>query len=371
MNDRIFDWKVVKYFSLYHAFVFISLPLYFIYAKPVSGLLIGLSLIFFFLGGLSVTAGYHRCFSHRAFKAHPVVEWLTLFFGAMTVENSVLCWAHDHRLHHAHVDTDKDPYSINKGFWYAHFLWILCKTNTRDFQVVNDLKRNPRVAFQHKHYLLLSMLSNAFVWTTVGLLTNDFVGAFFIAVLLRVFTTHHLTWFINSLAHTWGDRPFCQEQTAVNNFIISVLTFGEGYHNYHHVFAKDYRNGVRWYHFDPTKWTIWFLEKIGLASDLHRIDKLSIKSKMVAERKVLLLNRLKEIQSDKKEDWERTVQDLSQRISEKMIACRTLYESLKNEKHTGQESAVVSEIKQKIAQYRSSLKQDKKEWRHLSKAILQ
>src|SRR5205085_875743 len=143
-------------------------------------------------------------------------------------------------------------------------------------KLVTDLLQNPRVMFQHRFILPLMFGSNALVWFITGWLFHDFLGAFVITVGLRIFALHHFTWFINSLAHTWGDKPFCQEQTAVNNAVLSLLTFGEGYHNYHHVFAKDYRNGVRWFHFDPAKWLIWTLSKIGLTKDLRRIDKLTI-----------------------------------------------------------------------------------------------
>ena len=203
----------------------------------------------------------------------------------MSCQGSVLRWAFDHRNHHAFVDTDDDPYSIKKGFWYAHFLWLMVNPKPIEPKTVPDLMRNKMVAFQHRYYPYLMVLSNALVFLFCGWMLNDFWGAFFLVTWMRIFLLHHFTWFINSLAHTWGDKPFCQEQSAVNNFIISLLTFGEGYHNFHHTFANDYRNGIRWYHFDPTKWMIWTLAKLRLASDLKRMDAYTIKKRMVIEEK--------------------------------------------------------------------------------------
>src|SRR5206468_2641426 len=141
-----------------------------------------------------------------------------------------------------------------------------------DPKVVPDLMKNRLVMFQDRFIGTWMILSNAIAFLLVGWLLNDFLGAFVISLWTRLFTLHHFTWFINSLAHTWGDKPFSQEQSAVDNYIISLLTFGEGYHNYHHTFANDYRNGIRWYHFDPTKWLIWSLHKLGLAFDLKRMN---------------------------------------------------------------------------------------------------
>ncbi len=285
MKARTLKRKNVMIFLIYHLFVLIAIPLYFLFCSlTLSPFIWGFFL--FFASGMGVTAGYHRYFSHHSYKAHPVVECVLLFFASLALQGSAYQWSHDHRLHHAHVDTDKDPYSINKGFWYAHFIWLLEPSSPLNERVVSDLKKNPRVMFQHKYPLSMMFATNFLVWLGLGFLTGDFLGTFMIAVVLRIFCGHHATWFINSLAHTWGERPFSKEQTAVNNYIISFLTFGEGYHNYHHVFAKDYRVGVRWFHFDPTKWLVWTLEKLGLVSDLHRTDKKTIENKMLASKEV-------------------------------------------------------------------------------------
>lgn len=364
-----FYWKAGVFLILYQIIFIIALPIYLFHFSPSKSLLIS-SFILFCFGGLSITGGYHRLFSHRAFKTHWIIESIILFFGSATLQGSALRWAYDHRKHHAFVDTDKDPYSINKGFWYAHFFWILEKPEPIQEKFVTDLINNPRTYFQHKNELFCMIGSNLLIFLTVGWFVNDFLGAFIIASLTRWFLQHHTTWFINSLAHTWGDKPFCQEHSAVNNFIISLLTFGEGYHNYHHTFANDYRNGVRWYQFDPTKWLIWSLNKIGLAWSLKRVDAITIQKKMVLERKSLLLSQLKSLWNDKKDDLEKKVHEISESLIKEIIKFKELkekYELLCSKQY---EKNVLKEIKLEINSLKENIRNQWKNWKQLSKMIL-
>ncbi|MFZ0566318.1 MAG: acyl-CoA desaturase [Chlamydiales bacterium] len=364
MKNHEFDWKTGVFLITYQFLLLCSLPFYFYYFNP-SKELIAVSVLLLFVVGISVSGGYHRYFSHKAYKAHPIIEFTLLFFGAMSIQGSALRWANHHRLHHAFVDTDKDPYSIKKGFWYAHFLWMLHKPDPINPKLVSDLQGNSRVMFQHRYIAFLMFGTNALIWLFVGWLLNDYLGAFFIAVALRVFLLHHFTWFINSLAHTFGSKPFCQEQTAVNNLILSFLTFGEGYHNYHHVFAKDYRNGVRWYHFDPTKWTLWTLSKIGLVKDLRRVDPLIIKKRMVLERKVLLLNRIHKLAQAKRDPLQKEVQLIADRLVEKIESCRVLCKELGKL----EQPKLVNKVKKEIYRLRLSLRQDWRKWKSISKVV--
>ena len=105
--------------------------------------------------------------------------------------------------------------------------------------------------------------------------------SFYVLFVLRTFAVHHSTWFINSLAHMWGSRTYARELSAVDNAFLALLTFGEGYHNYHHTFAADYRNGIRWYHYDATKWMIWVLSKMGLARGLRTVGELRIRQRLI------------------------------------------------------------------------------------------
>jgi len=244
-----YNWRPASMFVLgYHIVLLFMLPLYFYYCSASWAMWVT-SIVLYFATGMSITGGYHRFYSHQTYKAHPLVEGLLLFFGSMACQGSALRWSYEHRIHHAYVDTDRDPYSIKKGFWFAHIFWIFQHPAPIENKVVSDLMRNRLVMFQHKYYPYLMFSTNIMAFLLVGWLLNDYLGAFVVSWWLRLFALHHSTWFINSLAHTWGARTFSSEQTAVDNFVISLLTFGEGYHNYHHTFANDYRNGIRWYHF--------------------------------------------------------------------------------------------------------------------------
>jgi stearoyl-CoA desaturase (delta-9 desaturase) len=287
----------------------------------------------------------------------------------MATQGSALRWSFDHRNHHAYVDTDDDPYSIKKGFWYAHCLWLLEKPNPIDPKVVSDLLKNKLVMFQHRYYRSLIIATNAVATLFLGWLFSDAWGAFFIALWLRLFLLHHFTWFINSLAHTWGEKPFCQEQTAVDNYFLSLLTFGEGYHNYHHTFANDYRNGIRWYHFDPTKWMIWTLCKLGLAHNLRQMDPVTIQKRIVIESKNQLLEELKKRCYSRKEDMEKLIDDLSASIVEKIQKFNKLKQEYLEKKEAATPSGLIKEIKKELKSIKKGLRKEWKEWVQLSKTI--
>jgi stearoyl-CoA desaturase (delta-9 desaturase) len=179
-------------------------------------------------------------------------------------------WAALHRRHHRHTDTDLDPYNIKRGFFYAHVGWILVRIPAVDYSIVRDLARDRMVLHQHTHYKLWSHLSGLVVPFLVGTWIGGGAYAILFPVAARIFIVLNSAFFINSLAHTFGDRPFDSISSARDHWLGVVLTNGEGYHNFHHRFPRDYRNGVRWYHWDPTKWLIWLFSRVGLTSELNR-----------------------------------------------------------------------------------------------------
>jgi stearoyl-CoA desaturase (Delta-9 desaturase) len=363
-----FNWGPALFLIVYQIVLLAALPVYFYFATPSISLFV-ITFVLLYITGLSITGGYHRFYSHRTFKTNRLMEWVLLFFGSMAGQGSALRWSFDHRNHHAHVDTDEDPYSIKKGFWYAHFLWILEKPSKIESKTVSDLLNNRLVVLQDRYYALFFLGTNILAFLTVGWLLNDYLGALVLAVGLRLFLLHHFTWFINSLAHTWGDKPFSQEHSAVNNYIISLLTFGEGYHNYHHTFANDYRNGIYWYQFDPTKWLIWILSKCGLVKNLRRMDKFTIKKRLVIEHKQLLIDRLKQSWADKCNEWEPIVNELS----DKLVAKISDFSQLKNryyELKAQCSETTLQDLKREMKELKKSLRHDWKQWSRLSRAIL-
>src|SRR5712675_3493009 len=224
--------------------------------------------------GFSVTLGYHRLFSHITFQASWPIRLFTLIFGAGAFENSVLMWASEHRRHHKHVDHDDDPYCISKGFFYAHIGWLLFKLQTdQPYDNVADLQKDKLVCWQDRHIQWIAVLVSFGIPAILGFLWNGWngaLGAFLVAGVARIVVLQHCTFLINSACHTIGRQPYSTRCSARDSLFLALFTFGEGYHNYHHQFQHDYRNGVKPWQWDPTKWLIWSFSKIGLTSSLRR-----------------------------------------------------------------------------------------------------
>lgn len=223
--------------------------------------------------GIGIGSGYHRLWSHRAYEASPLLRVYLAIVGGMSIQNSILVWCARHRVHHRDVDdNDKDPYSIGRGFWFAHVGWMLkdYESGKLDYSVVPDLQRDSVVMWQHKYYWALVAVTNVILPLGVGWLVGDMWGVFLLAGVLRLVLSHHVTFFINSLAHMWGSRPYTDENSARDNWFIAIVTYGEGYHNFHHMFQSDYRNGIRWWQYDINKWFISACSWLGLAKNLNR-----------------------------------------------------------------------------------------------------
>jgi stearoyl-CoA desaturase (delta-9 desaturase) len=192
-------------------------------------------------------------------------------FGAGALQNSALKWSSDHRYHHRFVDKESDPYNINRGFFYAHMGWIFYKDpEERSFDNIRDLLKDPLILWQDKYYLPIAILSGFVLPTYIGYLFGYAFGGFLFGGLFRSVFVHHGTFLINSMAHVLGSQPYSTKVTARDSWITALFSNGEGFHNFHHVFANDYRNGIAWYHWDPSKWLIWSLDKVGLSSNLTR-----------------------------------------------------------------------------------------------------
>ena len=266
---------------------------------------IGAAIFLFYFTGMSITAGYHRLWSHKTYSAHPIVRFILAVGGAMTLQNSILHWSSDHRVHHKHVDIDDaDPYSASKGFWFSHIGWMLREyqaTRYADYSNCKDLQKDKIVMWQHKYYLPIVLVSNFGICILLGWLNGDILGMVLLAGVTRLVLVHHVTFFINSLAHMWGSRPFTDKNSARDNGILAFFTFGEGYHNFHHIFEYDYRNGVKWWQFDPTKWMIKGLSYVGLTNNLRtcpeeRIEKAKLEMQLkYAHDKAITLPNAEEI----------------------------------------------------------------------------
>lgn len=233
----------------------------------ISALEITFHLLCYLIGGFGITLLYHRVWTHNAATLSPVVEGFFALASCMFLQGPGDFWVKDHIIHHQHTDTEKDPYNIHQGFWWAHIEWIFYKPDP-ELRLPARLAENKIFLCQSKYYTQFFILMNV-VFPLVVLM--PFVSQPWWGILLvtslRIVICAHIVWCVNSVCHTFGSRPFTQEYTARNVWWFP-FTLGEQYHNYHHAFPRDYRNGIRWFDFDPTKWTLALLAKLGLATNL-------------------------------------------------------------------------------------------------------
>lgn len=359
-----FNWGTGIFIFGYQILFIAALPLYIYFAPP--GLrIVGLSVLLLALTQLGIGV-YHRHYAHCGYKLSRWVEPFFLFFGTAAFQGSALGWAHDHRKHHKFVDTDNDPYSISKGFWYAHFLWLLAKPAPRELtRYVPDLLKNKLLVFQDRYYPYLAFGVNILLSLVAGVITGDFLGAFMLAWWGRLFVSHHFTWFVNSLAHYWGERTYSKEHSAVDNYMLAFFTTGEGYHNYHHTFPADYRNGIRWYHFDPNKWLIWSLSKVGLASKLLQYSDFAIQQKLLLADRNLFLKALSERMYSRKQELEMNIHVLADSIQQKIQQLKSLSEERKNA-FAARKNAVRLELREA----KKSIRKEWRAWYALGRTIL-
>jgi len=284
MKKPAIIWLNVSIFAITFLVAAIAVP-YRAITVGFDGSEILFALICFIYCGMSITAGYHRLWSHRTYQAHWSLRLIYALGGAFALQNSILHWSSDHRIHHKHVDNnDVDPYSAKMGFWYSHIGWM-CReyqaSRYHDYKNARDLQKDAIVMWQHKHYLLLTIVMNFGIPIAFGLWHGDLINSLLLVGVFRLVMSHHTTFFINSLAHIWGKQTYTDKNSARDNGFLAFFTFGEGYHNFHHIFENDYRNGIRWWQFDPTKWLIKSCQWLGLTTKLRtspedKIEKMRI-----------------------------------------------------------------------------------------------
>jgi stearoyl-CoA desaturase (Delta-9 desaturase) len=216
--------------------------------------------------GLGVAVGFHRMLTHRSFQSHPVVKFILLAFGSMAVEGPALEWAATHIKHHAHSDRDGDPHSPVEGFWHAHMGWMFNRSPADPNVYCRNLVKDPIVVFISRTFILWVVLSLVIPFA-IGGWTGLLWGG-----LVRIFLTHHITWSVNSVCHTFGKREFETRDRSRNEWIVGLLGFGEGWHNNHHAFPRSAFHGLHWWQFDLSGYVIWTLERMNLISDVYRVS---------------------------------------------------------------------------------------------------
>lgn len=249
-----------------------SLPFLLFHVVPLLAILTGVTwkavAIFGALYGLrmfAITAGYHRYFAHRSYRASRPVQFVLAVMGTMAVQKGPLWWAAHHRAHHRFSDTERDVHSPQKGFWWSHVSWILCdRYKKADLNLVRDLVAFPELR-------LLERFQGVGPWILAGasLLIGGWSGlvfGFFGSTVLL----WHVTFTINSLSHTFGTRRYATGDTSRNNPLLAVLTFGEGWHNNHHHFQASARQGFYWWEVDLSWYALRGLAAIGLVRGLRQ-----------------------------------------------------------------------------------------------------
>lgn len=242
-----------------------------------------------FSSSLGITAGAHRLWSHRAYKAKWPLRLLLAFANTMALQNDIYEWCRDHRVHHKFSESNADPHNSRRGFFFAHMGWLLLKKHPDVREKgqkidLSDLWADPIVRFQRRFYIPLIILIWGFIPTFIPyyLWGEKPIYAFLGCVCFRYVYVLHCTWLVNSAAHLSGHRPYNKNIEPRENNSVVYLAFGEGYHNYHHTFPWDYsasEHGFR-YNFNITTLLIDFFEVIGLAYDLKKPPKQMVKARM-------------------------------------------------------------------------------------------
>jgi stearoyl-CoA desaturase (delta-9 desaturase) len=222
-----------------------------------------------------VTAGVHRLWSHRAYKAKLPLKILLIICYATAGMQPIRVWAIDHRLHHKYSDTDADPHNSKRGLFFSHIGWLTLNehpdvTRRRKEIDVSDLTSDPVLAFHDKHFWYFILIFNIVIPSLIPvyLWQETVLIAFCSQALIRHMLVQNLTFLVNGFAHKWGYRPYNKNIRPVNNAPIAFLTLGEGWHNYHHTFPWDYKAAELGQSLNLTGRLLDFFAKIGWAYDL-------------------------------------------------------------------------------------------------------
>lgn len=278
-------WRNVILFSYLHAAALFGAYLMIFSAKWQTTLW---SLFLYQISALGITAGAHRLWSHKSYKARLPLRILLAVFNLISFQNSIYEWARDHRMHHKYSETDADPHNSTRGFFFSHIGWLLCKKHPAIKEKgkgidLSDLDNDKVVAFQKKYYWVLMPIACFIIpaWVPMHYWGESFLNAWFVATMFRYAWVLNMTWLVNSAAHMWGNKPYDKSIMPAENLCVALGAIGEGWHNYHHVFPWDYKAAeLGDYMFNPTTMFIDFMAKIGQAYDCKTVPSSIVKSRV-------------------------------------------------------------------------------------------
>ncbi|XP_052835924.1 acyl-CoA Delta-9 desaturase-like isoform X1 [Drosophila gunungcola] len=247
-----------------------------------------LAYLLYVVSGLGITAGAHRLWAHRSYKAKWPLRVILVIFNTIAFQDAAYHWARDHRVHHKYSETDADPHNATRGFFFSHVGWLLCKKHPEVKAKgkgvdLSDLRADPILMFQKKYYMLLMPIACFIIPTVVPMYFwgESFMNAWFVATMFRWCFILNVTWLVNSAAHKFGGRPYDKFINPSENISVAILAFGEGWHNYHHVFPWDYKTAeFGKYSLNFTTAFIDFFAKIGWAYDLKTVSTDIIKKRV-------------------------------------------------------------------------------------------
>ncbi|XP_075974347.1 acyl-CoA Delta-9 desaturase-like [Anticarsia gemmatalis] len=277
-------WHNVVFFTIMHIGSIYAIYLLFTDAKWLT---LFFAYILYVCSTVGVTAGAHRLWSHKAYKAKLPMKIILLIFYTIAYQGSVHQWVRDHRVHHKYVDTDADPHNATRGFFFSHIGWLLLKKHPdilakgKDIYL-KDVQTDKLLRFQQKYYFPLVVVLCFVFPTYVPLLWGENLWtAFYIAAVLRHTFTLHMTFLINSAAHMWGTKPYDQHILPTETKAVSLVACGEGFHNYHHTFPWDYRAAeLGDYTLNISLFFIDLMAKIGWAYDLKTVSEEQVEKRV-------------------------------------------------------------------------------------------
>jgi stearoyl-CoA desaturase (delta-9 desaturase) len=271
-----FDTKKVVFFSSAHLFCLFGLIRLFVQNNKIN-ILTNL-LIWHHLGAIGITAGSHRLWSHRSYKAKMPLQFFLMILTSIANQGTIIHWVRDHRCHHKFSDTEKDPHNSNYGFFYSHIGWLLIKKPKEVIEAgknidISDILNNPVLKFQNKLHPYWNLIWCFIIPSLYGrYLLSNYIDSFLIFGIVRWVFLLHSTWCINSVAHIFGYKPY-KDIPPSQSFISSILSCGEGWHNFHHVYPYDYSAAEHGflYEWNPTKLFIDFFYLIGQVTERKKV----------------------------------------------------------------------------------------------------
>ncbi|XP_023241820.1 acyl-CoA desaturase-like isoform X1 [Centruroides sculpturatus] len=228
---------------------------------------------------LGITAGAHRLWCHRTYKARLPLRILLMLLNCSMLQDNIYVWCRDHRVHHKFTDTDADPYNSKRGFFFSHMGWLMVKKHPAVIEKgktidVSDVLTDPVVQFQIKYYVPLVILMAIIVPSLIPYYFWDvsWQECICISFCYRYIRSLHITWLVNSAAHKWGYKPYDKNISSVENAIVSYLTNGEGFHNFHHKFPWDYSTSEYGWRLNISTVFIDIMAFLGLSYDRKKVS---------------------------------------------------------------------------------------------------